>query len=112
MRRSGTCCTSHSSPPTRPRPVVRATGLTVGKAGRVPFDSLIAFGWNAPWAHLLRGIPGEPVPGRGVRHGGVALVVAGPGGSVTVPLGGRFDPEPTVGDWVAMVDGRPIAVLE
>jgi ribosome biogenesis GTPase / thiamine phosphate phosphatase len=91
---------------------VRATGLTVGKAGRVPFDSLIAFGWNARWAHLLREIPGEPVPGRVVRHDGVALVVAGPVGIVTAPLGARFDPEPTVGDWVAMVDGRPIAVLE
>lgn len=79
---------------------------------RAPFDSLIAFGWNARWADLLRELPGNPVPGRVVRHDGVALVVAGPDGIVTAPLGARFDPEPTVGDWVAMLDGRPIAVLE
>ncbi len=76
------------------------------------FDSLTAFGWNARWADLLRELPGEPVPGRVVRHDGVALVVAGPDGIVTAPLGARFEPEPTVGDWVAMLDGRPIAVLE
>jgi ribosome biogenesis GTPase len=78
----------------------------------VPFESLTAFGWNARWAGLLRELPGGPVPGRVVRHDGVALVVAGPDGIITAPLGGRFEPEPTVGDWVAMVDGRPVAVLE
>jgi ribosome biogenesis GTPase len=77
----------------------------------VPFDSLTAFGWNARWAALLREVPGEPVPGRVVRHDGVALVVAGPDGIVTAPLGARFEPEPTVGDWVAMHEGRPVAVL-
>jgi ribosome biogenesis GTPase len=75
-------------------------------------DSLRAFGWNERWADLLRQLPGDPVPGRVVRHDGVALVVAGPDGIVTAPLGPRFEPEPTVGDWVAMVDGQPIAVLE
>ena len=76
------------------------------------FDSLIAFGWNARWARLLGELPGEPVPGRVVRHDGVALVVAAPDGIVTATLGARFEPEPTVGDWVAMHDGQPIAVLE
>ena len=84
----------------------------MGEAGRLPFDSLTAFGWNAHWADLLRELPGEPVPGRVVRHDGVALVVAGRDGIVTAPLGARFEPEPTVGDWVAMLDGRPVAVLE
>ena len=83
----------------------------IRKAGSVPFDSLAAFGWNARWAGLLRDLAGDPVPGRVVRHDGVALVVAGPDGIVTAPLGARFEPEPTVGDWVAMLDGRPIAVL-
>jgi len=78
----------------------------------VPFDSLTAFGWNARWADLLRDVPGHPVPGRVVRHDGVALVVAGPNGIVVAPLGARFEPEPTVGDWVAMLDGRPVVVLE
>jgi ribosome biogenesis GTPase len=47
-----------------------------------------------------------------VRHDGVALVVAGSEGIVVAPLGARFEPEPTVGDWVAMVAGQPVAVLE
>ena len=76
------------------------------------FDSLTAFGWSARWADLLAEVPGDPVPARVVRHDGVALMVAGPDGIVTAPLGARFEPEPTVGDWVAMVDGRPVAVLE
>lgn len=76
------------------------------------FDSLRAWGWNGRWADLLRDLPGEHVPGRVVRHDGVALVVAGPDGIVTASLGTRLEPEPTVGDWVAMVDGRPVAVLE
>ena len=75
-------------------------------------DSLSAFGWNAHWADRLREVPGDPVPARVVRHDGVALVVAGIDGIVVAPLGARFEPEPTVGDWVAMVDGRPVAVLE
>jgi len=78
----------------------------------VPFESLTTFGWNERWAQLLREVPGDPVPGRVVRHDGVALVVAGPDGIVTAPLAERLDPEPTVGDWVAVVDGRPVAVLE
>ena len=78
----------------------------------MPFESLTTFGWNKRWAQLLREVPGDPVPGRVVRHDGVALVVAGPDGIVTAPLAERLDPEPTVGDWVAVVDGRPVAVLE
>lgn len=76
------------------------------------FDALIPFGWNARWAELLRAVPGDAIPGRVVRHDGVALVVAGPGGVVVAPFGARIEPEPTVGDWVAMLDGRPMAVLE
>ena len=75
-------------------------------------DSLMPFGWNERWADLLRALPGEPVPGRVVRHDGVALVVAGPDGIVTAPLGSRVEPEPTVGDWIAMAGGHPVAVLE
>ncbi len=47
-----------------------------------------------------------------LRHDGVALIVAGPEGIATATLGARFDPEPAVGDWVALHDGRPVAVLE
>jgi ribosome biogenesis GTPase len=77
----------------------------------VSFDSLRAFGWNSHWAELLRAVPGDAVPARVVRHDGVALVVAGPDGIVSAPLGARLEPEATVGDWVALVDGRPAAVL-
>jgi ribosome biogenesis GTPase len=75
-------------------------------------DSLNAFGWNTLWADRLRDVPGDPEPARVVRHDGVALVVAASGGIVVAPLGARFEPEPTVGDWVALVEGRPVAVLE
>ena len=84
----------------------------MGDAGEGPFASLIALGWNTRWSNLLGNVRGEPVPGRVIRHDGVSLVVAGPNGIVTAPLGARVQPEPTVGDWVAMLDGRPIAVLE
>ncbi|MEY2571615.1 MAG: ribosome biosis GTPase / thiamine phosphate phosphatase, partial [Acidimicrobiaceae bacterium] len=77
----------------------------------MPDDALTAFGWNAHWAELLREVPGDPVPARVVRHDGVALIVAGPDGIVAAPLSVRLDPEPTVGDWVALLDGSPIAVL-
>jgi ribosome biogenesis GTPase len=82
------------------------------RLGGVPYDALTAFGWNARWAELLREVPGDAVPARVVRHDGVALVVAAPEGIVTASLGARFEPEPTVGDWVALRDGRPVAVLE
>ena len=84
----------------------------MSEPGSAPFESLTAFGWNARWAALLRDLADDAVPGRVVRHDGVALVVAGPDGIITAPLGARFEPEPTVGDWVAMIEGRPVAVLE
>lgn len=76
------------------------------------FDSLMAIGWDARWAELLSEVPGEPIPGRVLRHDGVSLVVAGPQGITTAPLAVRLDPEPTVGDWVALSGGHPVAVLE
>ena len=51
------------------------------------------------------------VPARVVRHDGVGLMLATPDGIEMVMLGTRLDPEPTVGDWVALVDGTPVAVL-
>ena len=77
----------------------------------MPFDALTVFGWDAHWEELLRAVPGEAAPARVVRHDGVALVVAGPAGIVNAPLATRLEPEPTVGDWVAIVDGHPVAVL-
>ncbi|MEY2478798.1 MAG: ribosome biosis GTPase / thiamine phosphate phosphatase [Actinomycetota bacterium] len=51
------------------------------------------------------------MPARVVRHDGVGLMVATPQGVEMTMLGTRLDPEPTVGDWVALVDGTPVAVL-
>ncbi len=78
----------------------------------MPPDPLTPLGWDERWAELLRAQPDGAVPARVLRHDGVALLVAGPEGIATAPLGARVDPEPTVGDWVALVDGRPVAVLE
>jgi ribosome biogenesis GTPase / thiamine phosphate phosphatase len=78
----------------------------------VPFETLTALGWSPRWEALLRAASPDAVPARVLRHDGVALVVAGPDGIATATLGARFDPEPAVGDWVALRDGRPVAVLE
>jgi ribosome biogenesis GTPase len=51
------------------------------------------------------------VPARVLRHDGVGLMVVTPDGVETAMLSTRLDPEPTVGDWVALVDGTPAAVL-
>jgi ribosome biogenesis GTPase len=77
----------------------------------VRFDSLTAYGWDARWAERLDAVSGDAVPGRVVRHDGVALLVAASDGERVVQLSTRLDPEPTVGDWVAMIDDQPVAVL-
>jgi ribosome biogenesis GTPase len=51
------------------------------------------------------------VPARVVRHDGVGLMLATPDGVEMAMFSTRLDPEPTVGDWVALVDGTPVAVL-
>jgi len=74
-------------------------------------ESLSALGWNARWADLLEKVSPGATPGRVVRHDGVSLVLAVAEGTVNAALGVRLDPEPTVGDWVALVGGHPVAVL-
>ena len=56
-------------------------------------------------------MPGRAVPGRVVRHDGVALAVALPDGIRSVTLSRRLAPPPTVGDWVVVDLGVPVAVL-
>jgi len=46
-----------------------------------------------------------------VRHDGAGIIVATAEGVHGAMFAGRLDPEPTVGDWVALVDGAPVAVL-
>ena len=75
-------------------------------------NDLAALGWGPRWEALLAGVDGDdPVPGRIVRHDGAGLQVATDDGVVAVMFASRLDPEPVVGDWVALVDGAPAAVL-
>lgn len=89
------------------------------------YSSLVPYGWNDRWAALLaevggaaepRGAAGAaapaPVPGRVVRHDGMAVTLALPDGVRPVTLSRRLDPPPTVGDWVAVEGEVPVAVLE
>lgn len=76
------------------------------------FESLAPFGWNARWSDLLSAVGDDASPARVVRHDGVSLTVAAPEGVRSVPLATRLEPQPTVGDWVAIVGGTPVAVLE
>lgn len=74
-------------------------------------DALIPLGWDAGWASALAATAHGARPGRVMQHHGAGLVVALPEGPETVMLTKRLDPEPTVGDWVAIVDDEAVAVL-
>lgn len=76
------------------------------------FAALAAYGWGDRWAALLADVeaPGA-VPGRVVRHDGVALALAMADGVRQVHLARTLDPAPAVGDWVAVAGGAPVAVL-
>ena len=76
------------------------------------FAALAAYGWNDRWAALLADVdaPGA-VPGRVVRHDGVALGLALPEGVRQVHFARTLDPAPAVGDWVVVSGGAPVAVL-
>lgn len=76
------------------------------------FAALEPYGWSDRWAALFGEVdaPGA-VPGRIVRHEGVAVSVALPGGIGSRPLRRGLDPPPVVGDWVAERGGTLVAVL-
>ena len=75
------------------------------------FPALLPFGWGDRWAALLADTP-DTTPARVVRHDGSGVVLATPDGIRAVQLGTRLDPEPAVGDWLALDAGdQPIAVL-
>jgi len=75
-------------------------------------NDLERYGWGDRWAALLdaAGVPGA-VPGRVVRHDGVALTVALADGVRQVALTRAVDPPPAVGDWVAVAHEAAMAVL-
>jgi ribosome biogenesis GTPase len=74
-------------------------------------QALAPYGWSDRWAALLADHPGC-TPARVVRHDGSGLLLATTDGIVAAPLTRRLDPAPTVGDWIAVEDGEPVAVLD
>jgi ribosome biogenesis GTPase len=76
------------------------------------FETLAPLGWDERWASTLESAEPGALPGRVLQHHGAGLVVALPGGTETIMLTKRLDPEPTVGDWVAVIDNEAIAVLD
>ena len=74
-------------------------------------ESLLPLGWDPAWATSLSATSRGAEPARVLQHHGVALVLALPGRTETMMLTLRLDPQPTVGDWVAVKDGEVIAVL-
>jgi ribosome biogenesis GTPase len=76
------------------------------------FETLAPLGWDERWASTLENAEPGALPGRVLQHHGAGLVVALPEGTETIMLTKRLDPEPTVGDWVAVIDNEAIAVLD
>jgi ribosome biogenesis GTPase len=79
-------------------------------AAPLDFAELAAYGWDGRWdAHLAEVRVDRPdvEPGRVMRHDGSAVLVAtgdGPPRQLPVPPG--IDPDPLVGDWVAVDPAR------
>lgn len=82
------------------------------------FPSLVPYGWNGRWDALFASTGAATagtdhrLPGRVVRHDGVALTLALPDGLRSVTLSRTLDPPPTVGDWVVVDGDVPVAVLD
>lgn len=73
--------------------------------------ALLPLGWDDGWAAALADVGPEARPARVLQHHGAGLVLAFDDGPRTVMFTVRLDPEPTVGDWVAVVDGEVVTVL-
>jgi ribosome biogenesis GTPase len=63
------------------------------------YPSLAPYGYSSARAEQL---PDHTCPARVVRHDGTALLVVGPQGLITLPVTPQRDPQPTVGDWLAL----------
>ena len=74
------------------------------------YQALVPLGWDASWEAVLA-LHHRAVPARVLRHHGAGLVLALPDRIATIMFTQRLDPEPTVGDWVAVVDDEVVAVL-
>ena len=71
-----------------------------------PFPTLDPYGWNSS-IHL----PSGTTPARVIRHDGSTLTVQSPTGPEVVANSVRIEPPPTVGDWLALQEGRIVEVL-
>lgn len=77
----------------------------------VSYDALVPLGWDDDWASALSRAGDGAVAGRVMRHHGAGLVLALPTGTETLMFTQRLDPEPAVGDWVAVVGDEVVSVL-
>jgi ribosome biogenesis GTPase / thiamine phosphate phosphatase len=75
------------------------------------FEALRPLGWDDGWAEALATVGADALPGRVLVHHGAGLVLALADGPRTVMFTRRLDPEPTVGDWVAVVDDEVVTIL-
>jgi ribosome biogenesis GTPase len=77
-------------------------------------DDLLPFGWGDRWVALFASATegaDAALPGRVVRHDGVAVLVATEDGTDSLPVLASVDPAPVVGDWV-VVDANTRAVVD
>lgn len=72
---------------------------------------LRALGWDDQWALALAELDPDAEPARILQHHGAGLVLATAAGVRHLMFTRRLLPEPTVGDWVAVVDDEVVAVL-
>ena len=77
--------------------------------------ALEEYGWGGRWPSLFADAAADldgAVPGRVVRHDGVAVLVATEAGMPSVPVLASVDPVPVVGDFVVVSrEGAVVAVL-
>jgi len=78
-------------------------------------EGLEAFGWGGRWPSLFadaaEGLE-DAVPGRVIRHDGVAVLVVTDAGVRSLPVLASVDPIPVVGDFVVVsAEGAVVAVL-
>jgi ribosome biogenesis GTPase len=85
-------------------------GVDTGADDPTP-AALGPLGWDDGWAAALAEADAGAEPGRVLRHHGAGLVLALADGPRTLMLTRRLDPEPTVGDWVAVSEGEVVTVL-
>jgi ribosome biogenesis GTPase len=80
-----------------------------------PFAALDPYGWSPRWLALFHQAADgrtDLVPGRVVRHDGVAVMVAGGDAVRQLPVFATVEPQPVVGDWVVCSPEAVVATLD